>query len=282
MNPMATILSAVVASAVAAPTADIANDPLWNAGALPAGVIAAPAGVIGAAGYGIAAAGYGIAAAPAIAAGAYAAPAVAFAAAPAVAVAAAPAISVPAPYSTSAQAPATASVHQPPPQVRKEIHYGTQQYVAGYDTQVLKPVIPKLNIAVPTALKGTQSVTAPIVKTRVDNYVVNEPVHVQKPYSVPYDVVKHVDNPVEVPTPVHVQRPYEVAVPVPVRGQDIVKVSRTAPIVKHTHAGTYAAPAVAAVHGGAYAVHGGAYAAHGGAYAAAPAIAATGAYAHQW
>merc|ERR1719394_2226257 len=96
--------------------------------------------------------------------------------------------------------------------------FSTQQYVAGYDTQVLKPVIPKLNIAVPTALKGTQSVTAPIVKTRVDNYVVN--------------------------APVHVQRPYEVPVPVPVRGQDIVKVSRTAPIVKHTHAGTYAAPAV--------------------------------------
>lgn len=263
MNPMATILSAVVASAVAAPTADIANDPLWNAGALPAGVVAAPAGVI-AAPAGVIGAGYGIAAAPAIAAGAYAAPAIA-----APVVAAAPAISVPAPYSTSAQAPATASVHQPPPQVRKEIHYGTQQYVAGYDTQVLKPVIPKLNIAVPTALKGTQSVTAPIVKTRVDNYVVNEPVHVQKPYSVPYDVVKHVDNPVEVPTPVHVQRPYEVAVPVPVRGQDIVKVSRTAPIVKHTHAGTYAAPAVAAVHGGAYAAPAGAYA-------------AAGAYAHQW
>merc|ERR1719394_2368842 len=148
--------------------------------------------------------------------------------------------------------------------------FSTQQYVAGYDTQVLKPVIPKLNIAVPTALKGTQSVTAPIVKTRVDNYVVNEPVHVQKPYAVPYDVVKHVEKIVEVPTPVHVQRPYEVPVPVPVRGQDIVKVptpvhvqrpyevpvpvpvrgqdivkvSRTAPIVKHTHAGTYAAPAV--------------------------------------
>jgi len=264
MNPMATILSAVVASAVAAPTADIANDPLWNAGALPAGVVAAPAGVI-AAPAGVIGAGYGIAAAPAVAA--VAAPAV---------VAAAPAISVPAPYSTSAQAPATASVHQPPPQVRKEIHYGTQQYVAGYDTQVLKPVIPKLNIAVPTALKGTKSVTAPIVKTRVDNYVVNEPVHVQKPYSVPYDVVKHVDNPVEVPTPVHVQRPYEVPVPVPVRGQDIVKVSRTAPIVKHTHAGTYAAPAVAA-HG---LVAGGAYA---GAYAAPAAGAiATGAIAHQW
>jgi len=181
---------------------------------------------------------------------------------------------VPAPYSTAVQAPATASVHQPAPVVTKKVHYGTQQYVAGYDTQVLKPVIPKLNIAVPTALKSTQQVNPAIVKTRVDNYVVNEPVHVQKPYSVPYDVVKHVEKVVEVPTPVHVQRPYEVAVPVPVRGHDIVKVSRTAPIVKHTHAGTYAAPAIAA-HG--IAAHG--IAAHG--IAAAPAI-ATGAIAHQW
>jgi len=261
MNPMATILSAVVASAVAAPTELIANDPLWNAGALPAGVVAgayaAPAGII--------------AAAPA----AVAAPAVVAAAPAAVAVAPAPAaISVPAPYSTSVQAPATASVHQPPPVVTKQVHYGTQQYVAGYDTQVLKPVIPKLNIAVPTALKGTQSVTAPIVKTRVDNYVVNEPVHVQKPYAVPYDVVKHVEKIVEVPTPVHVQRPYEVPVPVPVRGQDIVKVSRTAPIVKHTHAGTYHAPAAIGV-AAAPAIAAGHIA--GGVVAPAGAIAA-----HQW
>merc|ERR1719381_109930 len=145
MNPMATILSAVVASAVAAPT-EIANDPPWNAGALPAGVVAAPAGII--------------AAAPAVAAGVYAAPA------PAPAAVAAPAISVPAPYTTKAQAPATSSVVAPPPVVSKQVHYGTQQYVAGYNTQVLKPVIPKINIAVPTALKGTHSVTAPIVKQR--------------------------------------------------------------------------------------------------------------------
>ena len=57
------------------------------------------------------------------------------------------------------------SVHQPPQQVSKQVHYGTQTYVAGYNTQVLKPVIPKINIAVPTALKGS-------------------PVHVQKPYNV--------------------------------------------------------------------------------------------------
>jgi len=237
MNPMATILSAVVASAVAAPTADIANDPLWNAGALPAGVVAHPAGVIGHAGLvgAVGAVGY---AAPAVA---VAAPAVAVAAAPAVAVAPAPApISVPAPYTTKAQAPATSSVHAPAPVVSKQVHYGTQQYVAGYNTQVLKPVIPKINIAVPTALKGTHTVTAPIVKTRTEQYVVNEPVHVQKPYNVPYDVVKHVEQVHEVPTPVHVQRPYEVPVPVPVRGADIIKKTVTAPVVKHVHGGTIA------------------------------------------
>jgi len=276
MNPMATILSAVVASAAAAPSG-IANDPLWNAGALPAGVVAGH-GVVGAVA-GPAAIGYaGIAAAPAAIglAGIAAAPAIAAApvavAAPAV-VAAAPVapihehgpVSVPAPYSTSVQAPATSSVHQPPQQVSKQVHYGTQTYVAGYNTQVLKPVIPKINIAVPTALKGTQSVTAPIVNTAVENYVVNEPVHVEKPYAVPYDVVKHVEQVVEVPTPVHVQKPYNVPVPVPVRGQDIVKVTRTQPIVKHTHHNAVA-PAVH-INAGVAPV-----AAVG--YAAAPAIAA--------
>merc|ERR1719403_661404 len=221
MNPMATILSAVVASAAAAPSG-IANDPLWNAGALPAGVVAgavAPAAV-----------GYaGIAAAPAVVA---AAPVAVVAPAPVAPIHEHGPVSVPAPYSTSVQAPATSSVHQPPQQVSKQVHYGTQTYVAGYNTQVLKPVIPKINIAVPTALKGTQSVTAPIVNTAVENYVVNEPVHVEKPYAVPYDVVK---------------------------------VTRTEPIVKHTHHHAVA-PAVH-VNAGVAPV-----AAVG--YAAAPAIAA--------
>merc|ERR1719499_1392552 len=223
MNPMATILSAVVASAAAAPSG-IANDPLWNAGALPAGVVA---GAVAPAAIGYA----GIAAAPAVVAAApvaVAAPAV-VAAAPVAPIHEHGPVSVPAPYSTSVQAPATSSVHQPPQQVSKQVHYGTQTYVAGYNTQVLKPVIPKINIAVPTALKGTQSVTAPIVNTAVENYVDNVPV------------------------------------PVPVRGQDIVKVTRTEPIVKHTHHHAVA-PAVH-VNAGVAPV-----AAVG--YAAAPAIAA--------
>jgi len=183
---------------------------------------------------------------------------------------------VPAPYTTKAQAPATSSVVAPPPVVSKQVHYGTQQYVAGYNTQVLKPVIPKINIAVPTALKGTHSVTAPIVKQRTEQYVVNEPVHVQKPYNVPYDVVKHVEKVVEVPTPVHVQRPYEVPVPVPVRGADIIKRVQTAPVVKHVHGGTIAHAPVHAGYAGVAGVV--AAPAAAGVVAAAPADAV----AHAW
>ena len=62
------------------------------------------------------------------------------------------------------------SVNQPPQQVSKQVHYSTQTYVARYNTQAFKPVIPKINIAVPTALKGS-------------------PVHVQKPYNVPAGLV---------------------------------------------------------------------------------------------
>jgi len=251
MNPMATILSAVVASAAAAPTAQWAAAPL-----------AAPL----------------VGAAPALAAGYAHGLAVA---APAVAVAhAAPAISVPAPYETSHQAPATASVHQPPQQISKQVHYGQQTYIAGYNTEVLKPAIPDISIAVPTALKGTEQVNPAVVKVQKEPYVVNEAVPVERPYAVPYDVPVHVEKIVEVPTPVHVAKPYAVPQPYPVRGQDIVKVSRTAPIVKHTHAGHYAAaPAIAAA-APAYGVyaHGALPAvAHG---AALPAIAHGAAVAH--
>ena len=67
------------------------------------------------------------------------------------------------------------SVHQPPQQVSKQVHYGTQTYVSGYNT-------------------------TPIVNTAVGNYVANEPVHVEKPYAVPYDVVKHAEQVVQVPS----------------------------------------------------------------------------------
>merc|ERR1712183_966501 len=92
-----------------------------------------------------------------------------------------------------------------------------------------KPAIPDISIAVPTALLGTQQVNPAVVKVQKEAFVVNEPVHVEKPYAVPY--------------------------PYPVRGEDIVEVTRTEPIVKHTHLGHqgyagfgYAAAPLAAAH----------------------------------
>ena len=190
-------------------------------------------------------------------AGIAAAPVAAVAAAPAVAVAAAPAVSVPAPYSTShvAGAPTTA-YSKAPTQIRKELHYGSKDFISGYSSSILKPAIPDFKIAVPTALKGTVRTNAPIVKTAVETHVVNEPVPVERKVPVPYDVPIYKEQLVEVPRPVHVERPYAVPVPTPVRGEDIVQYRQTAPVVQRTHSHVHtqaapvavaAAPAVAAV-----------------------------------
>merc|ERR1712165_173317 len=187
---------------------------------------------------GHAAAPYALAAAPAIAA------------AP---VAAAPAISVPAPYTTShVSGPDAVSVHVPEPVITKKIEYGTRPYVAAYDTVVHKPLLGDLDIAVPTALLGTVSHNAPITRVSKEPFVVNEPVPVERPYNVPYEVLKHVTKHVDVPTPVH--------------GEPIIqKVVGPAKVI-HSHENRIAP----AVHTGT--VYGGL--AHG--YAAAP-VAAVGA-----
>lgn len=279
---MKSVLVMLGASAMAAPVpepeAGLVADPAWAAAPAAlgyAGVAAAPAAL-----------GYaGIAAAPAV--GAVAAPAVGlgyagYAAAPAVAAAPvavaaapavapvnipAPAISVPAPYTTShVSGPDAVSVHQPPPVVTKKIEYGTRPYVAAYDTTVIKPVLGDLDIAVPTALKGTVSHNAPITRVSKEPFVVNEPVPVERPYNVPYEVLKHVTKHVDVPTPVHVDAPYNVPVPTPVQGEPIIqKVVGPAKVI-HSHENRIAP----AVHTGT--VYGGL--AHG--YAAAP-VAAVGA-----
>merc|ERR1712165_402436 len=204
---------------------------------------------------GHAAAPYALAAAPAIAA------------AP---VAAAPAISVPAPYTTShVSGPDAVSVHVPEPVITKKIEYGTRPYIAAYDTTVIKPVLGDLDIAVPTALLGTVSHNAPITRVSKEPFVVNEPVPVERPYNVPYEVLKHVTNTVKVPTPVHVDAPYNVPVPTPVQGEPIIqKVTGPARVI-HTHENRVAP----AVHTGAVLSHG-AYAAAPAAAVAAPAFAA--------
>merc|ERR1711931_470932 len=118
-----------------------------------------------------------------------------------------------------------------------------------------KPPTPHLPIQVPTVLKGTQTVNAPIVKTQTQIHTVNEPVYVERRVEVPYDVPVVKEQIVEVPTPVHVDRPYAVPHPVPVAGEPIIKKTVAEPIhtvSHHTNAGVYAhhaaaVPAVAAV-----------------------------------
>merc|ERR1711902_196008 len=280
MNPMKCVLAMLGATAMSAPVPEAEAG--WNAVATPA-LAAAPAATIAAAAPALGLGYAGLAAAPA--ATIAAAPAVGlgyagYAAAPAAGVIAAaravaaapvnipaPAISVPAPYTTShVSGPDAVSVHQPPPVVTKNIEYGTRPYVAAYDTTVIKPVLGDLDIAVPTALKGTVSHNAPISRVSKEPFVVNEPVPVERPYNVPYEVLKHVTKTVDVPTPVHVDAPYNVPVPTPVQGEPIIqRVTGPAKVI-HSHENRIAP----AVHTGT--VYGGL--AHG--YAAAP-VAAVGA-----
>ena len=108
----------------------------------------------------------------------------------------------PAPYVTHAQAEGVTTVHQPAPVVTKQVHLGETSFVSGYATRILKPATPHLPIAVPTVLKGTQTVNAPVVKTVKEVHQVQEPVFVNKPYDAPYDAPFHTQKIVEVPTPV--------------------------------------------------------------------------------
>lgn len=232
MNPMV-VLFAVFATACAAPVAE--PEAQFLAGALPAG------GLLGR-GWGLPAVG-AIAAAPLAAAPLAAAPL----ALPA------PAISVPAPYSTSHVAgPDAVTINEPPPVVTKQVHYADRPYVAAYDTVVLKPVIPELNIAVPTALKGSVAHNAPITRVSKEPFIVNEPVPVEKPYNVPYDVIKNVVRTVEVPTPVHVDAPYNVPVPTPVQGEPIIQRVQGPPQIVRSHQVVRAQP----IHHGAVVGHG--------------------------
>merc|ERR1711999_5170 len=84
----------------------------------------------------------------------------------------------PAPYTTATQGAGVTTVHQPAPVVTKQVHYGQTSYVSGYATKIHKPATPHLPIAVPTVLKGTQTVNAPIVKTTVAPAVVTHSHHV--------------------------------------------------------------------------------------------------------
>merc|ERR1712238_598037 len=153
-------------------------------------------------------------------------------------------ISLPNPHTTQHKNPDVVTHHKPEPIITKQVHLGQTQYISGYATQILKPAIPDFRIAVPTALKGTQSYSAPIVTVQKEIHTVNEPVHVEKPYNVPYDVIKHVEQIVEVPTPYNVIKPY------PVAGEPIIQKVQGAPIVRNHHHVAHAAPALGYAHHG--------------------------------
>jgi len=154
------------------------------------------------------------------------------------------AISLPAPHLTHEKAADVTTIHKPAPIVTKQVHLGQTSFVSGYTTQILKPAIPDFKIAVPTALRGSVSHTAPVVAAvEKEIHTVHEPVHVEKPYDVPYDVIKHVEKIVEVPTPYHVAKPVPVPHPVPVAGEPIVHKTIGAPIVRHHHHQHVAQPA---------------------------------------
>ena len=201
--------------------------------------------------------------------------------APVVAVAPKPlAINLPAPYSTKAQGPAVTTLHQAPAVQTKQVHLGATTYVSGVKSEILKPPTPVLPIAVPTALKGTQTYNAPIVKSVAEIHTVQQPVPVEKRVQVPYDVPVLREQIVKVPTPVHVKQPYAVPVPTPVQGETIVNYAQTAPVVHREHTNILAQPAVAYNgYAAGYAAAPAAAVAYNGAYAAAPVAAYNGAYA---
>merc|ERR1711892_1499112 len=131
----------------------------------------------------------------------------------------------PAPYTTVHQGPGATTVHQPPSVITKQVHLGQTNYVSGYATRILKPATPYLPIAVPTVLKGSHTVNAPIVKTQTEIHNVQDPVFVERKVDAPYDAPFYTQRIVEVPTPVHVDAPYNVPYPVAVQGETIIKKS---------------------------------------------------------
>merc|ERR1711981_691093 len=142
----------------------------------------------------------------------------------------------PAPYTTATQAAGVTTVHQPAPVVTKQVHLGQTSYVSGYATKIHKPATPHLPIAVPTVLRGSQTVNAPIVKTQDEIHNVQSPVFVER----------------------KVDAPYNVHVPVAVQGETIIKKSVSPAVVTHSHHvnaapaalgyGHLAAAPVAAIH----------------------------------
>lgn len=201
--------------------------------------------------------------------------------APLAAVAPAPLnIQLPAPYSTQAQGAPVTTIHQAPSVQTKQVHLGATTYVSGHTSEIIKPPTPVLPISVPTALKGTTSYNAPVVKTVAEVHTVQQPIPVEKRVQVPYDVPVIREQINKIPTPVHVRQPYAVPVPTPVEGQTFTRYAQTAPVVHREHTNILAQPALAVAGYSGYPAAAGI--AYNGGYAAgayAPGAYATGAYA---
>merc|ERR1739838_924990 len=136
---------------------------------------------------------------------------------------------------TATQGAGVTTVHQPAPIVTKQVHLGQTSYVSGYATRIHKPATPHLPIAVPTVLRGSHTVNAPIVKTQTEIHNVQDPVFVERKVDAPFDAPFYTQRIVEVPTPVHVDAPYNVPYPVAVQGEPIIKKTVAAPVVTHSH-----------------------------------------------
>merc|ERR1712021_252058 len=113
-------------------------------------------------------------------------------------------------------------------------------------------------IQVPTVLKGTHTVNAPIIDEQVEIHNVQTPVLVERPVNIPYDAPFYSDNLVQVPVPVHVDAPYNAPFPVPVQGEPIIKKSVAPAVVTHSnhvaHAGiTHVSQTAPIVNAAAYA-----------------------------
>merc|ERR1739838_942001 len=162
----------------------------------------------------------------------------------------------PAFYTTATQGAGVTTVHQPAPIVTKQVHLGQTSYVSGYATRIHKPATPHLPIAVPTVLRGSHTVNAPIVKTQTEIHNVQDPVFVERRVDAPFDAPFYTQRIVEVPTPVHVDAPYNVPYPVAVQGETIIKKSVAPAVVTHSHHVNAAAP-VAAVGVAGYAGYAG-------------------------
>merc|ERR1712021_303918 len=128
-------------------------------------------------------------------------------------------------------------------------------WIQHQDPQACHPSSP---IQVPTVLKGTHTVLAPIIDEQVEIHNVQTPVLVERPVNIPYDAPFYSDNLVQVPVPVHVDAPYNAPFPVPVQGEPIIKKSVAPAVVTHSnhvaHAGiTHVSQTAPIVNAAAYA-----------------------------